>query len=309
MAGSHPIETDGLTKRYGDIVAVEDLDLEVPEGEILGFLGPNGAGKSTTIKILTGLVHPTSGSARVNGWDVATDELQARADLGYLPEVVGLYEDMTGRQYLHYTGRFYERTSSEVVRRTEQLLDAVGLRDAGGRRIGGYSKGMRQRLGLAGALFHDPSVLVLDEPLTGLDPEGVLGMRRAIRRLGQDKTIFLCSHELHSVEALCDRAVIVDDGRVRADGPVDELTAPEDVRLRVTLRPGTEAGKRAADVTGVRSVEEAGGDELLLVLEEGVAVEDAVANLVEADLPVREVRGARPTLEEVFADVTGVVGR
>lgn len=310
MAGPAPIETEALTKRYGDVTAIEDLTLEVPTGQVLGFLGPNGAGKSTTIKMLTGLVHPTSGTAQVNGFDVVDDGVRAREDLGYLPEVVGLYEDMTGRSYLHYTGRFYDRTPSEVVRRAEELLDRVGLRDDADRKIATYSKGMRQRLGLAGALFHDPNVLVLDEPLTGLDPEGVLGMRRAIRRLGREKTVFLCSHELHAVEALCDRVVVVDDGRTLADAPTHDLTAPRERRLRVEVAPGLDdARKAAADARGVDAVEVVGEDELLLTLAGGAAVEDVVAALVMADVPIRGVREVRPSLEEVFADITGVVGR
>ncbi len=313
-----PITTRNLTKRYGSrfgdevVTAVADLNLQVRKGEVLGFLGPNGAGKSTTIKMLTGLVHPTGGEVWIQGRNVREDPVRSRESLGYLPEVVGLYEEMTARQFLRYTGRFYGLNLSEITRRSEELLGEVSLEHAGSRRVGTYSKGMRQRLALAGALFHDPDVLVLDEPLTGLDPEGILKMRGVIRRLGEEKTIFLSSHELHAVEDLCDRVVIIRDGHVLADAPVEELTRPEAPRVRVVLEEDSDVADAVEEALAgshsVVDVERLEGREVayLLTLETGAEPARLLRELVERDVPVMEFRRETESLEDVFVRVTGV---
>lgn len=300
-----PIETTHLTKRYGDLVAVEDLTLEARKGQVLGLLGPNGAGKSTTIKMLVGLASPTEGRARIAGHDVQREGVQARAELGYLPEVVGLYEQLTGEAYLRYVARFHGVTGSRATYRIEQLLAEVRLTQAADRRIGTYSKGMRQRLALAGALLHDPAVLILDEPLTGLDPEGVVKMKRAIEALGEERTVFVSSHELHAVESLCDRAVILREGRVLEDAPVSELTRRTPPRYRVQLAPDASVPEGLDAVEGVVEVASAPG-ELVVTVEDAEAASRALAWLVEQGCRVRGFREDERSLEEAFVDITGV---
>ncbi len=308
-----PIETRDLTKRYGDLTAVEGLDLTVGQREVMGFLGPNGAGKSTTIKMLVGLVRPTRGQALIDGHDVAEHGVQARASIGYVPEVVGLYGAMTARQFLAYSGRFYELSEAEVTQRAERLLVDVNLEHAASRKISTYSKGMRQRLALAGALLHDPRILILDEPLTGLDPEGVYRMRRAIRELGRERTVFLSSHELHAIETLCDRVAVIQDGRVLEQAPVDELLAQRAPRYRLevdlaTLDAGVE--EAIAKAPGVEAV--ALGDHAN-VFEVELSHRDrapgVVAALVQQGLGIRSFAPRQTTLEEVFVDLVGVKRR
>jgi ABC-2 type transport system ATP-binding protein len=307
-----PIEIEDLTKSYGQITAIRHVSLEVGEGEVFGFLGPNGAGKSTTIKILVGLVDPNSGTARVLGHDVTREGVQARESIGYLPEVVGLYEEMTARQYLRYTGRFYGFTDSEIERRAEQLLTQVSLEHVGSRRVSTFSKGMRQRLALAGAMFHEPQVLVLDEPLTGLDPEGVIKMRSAIRRLGEDRTVFVSSHELHAVEELCDRVAVLDDGRIEADAPTDELTRTDPPRY--VFEVGADAPSPDEVMKSMRECQPVGAiehapdgrqDAYRVWVVEPERVDEVLERLIEAGVPVRSLGPDWRTLKDVFIDLTG----
>ncbi len=306
----HPIETRGLGKSYGKFRAVESLDLNVARGEILGFLGPNGAGKSTTIKMLVGLVHPSEGEAWINGHNVAKEPIAARRSLGYLPEVVGVYGDMTGRQFLRYSGRFYDFTDSALTRRVEELLSVLKIDHAASRKLKTYSKGMRQRAALAAALIHDPDVIVLDEPLTGLDPVGVIEMRDAIRRLGEEKTVFLSSHELHAVETLCDRVVIVKGGKVLADARVEDLVAGETPRVLVTLAsPDAAFAERARGAPGVSFAESlAGGRDrsFRLMLEAGAEHDAILRHLVESGAPLAGFTPERETLEDAFIRIAGV---
>lgn len=308
-----PIETHDLTKRYGRLTAVEGLDLSVDRREVLGFLGPNGAGKSTTIKMLVGLARPTRGRAVVGGHDVAEDGVRARASIGYVPEVVGLYGSMTARQFLRYTGRFYDLTGSEITRRAERLLVDVSLDQAASRKIATYSKGMRQRLALAAALLHDPEILILDEPLTGLDPEGVYRMRRAIRELGRERTIFLSSHELHAIEALCDRVAIIRKGQVIEQAPVDELLAHHAplYRLELELETMDEGIEEViAKVAGVEAVDLGDRANVFeLELTDRRQAPGVLAALVERGLRVQAFAPRQASLEEVFVDLVGVTRR
>lgn len=305
-----PIETRNLGKSYGKFRAVESLDLSIRRGEIVGFLGPNGAGKSTTIKMLVGLARPTSGEAWINGFNIATHPLEGRRSLGYLPEVVGVYGDMTGRQFLRYSGRFYEFSESALTRRVEELLAVVKIEHAASRKLKTYSKGMRQRAALAAALIHDPDVVILDEPLTGLDPVGVIEMREAIKKLGESKTVFLSSHELHAVEALCDRVIIVKDGRVLADARVEDLVRGETPRVRVRLasaRSGfVDEARKTTGVAFAESLSAAGGLDFRLVLEDGVDTSALLRDLVSAGVPVAEFAPERESLEDAFIRISGV---
>ncbi len=217
------VETSGLTKRYGPLVAVDGLDLRVTEGEVYGLLGPNGAGKTTTIMMLLGLTEPTDGTARVLGLDPVRDPLGVKRRVGYLPDAVGFHEDLTGRETLRFTARL--NGLDDVDDQIASLLDVVGLSRAADDHVGTYSRGMRQRLGIADALVKDPQVLILDEPTIAIDPRGVEDMLALIRRLRDDEgvTVLLSSHLLHQVQEVCDRVGIFVEGRLRADGTVDDL--------------------------------------------------------------------------------------
>ncbi len=219
------IETRGLTKRYGDQVAVNNLNLEVKPGEIFGFLGPNGAGKTTTLLMLLGLSEPTSGTARVCSHDPAREPLLVKRLVGYLPESVGFYEDMTAIQNLTYVARLNGIRDGRLRHRMEELLDQVGLLGEARKRVGAYSRGMRQRLGIAEVLLKDPKVAFLDEPTLGLDPDGTQKMLDFIVDLGRRKniTVFFSSHLLDQVQRVSDRVGIMLKGNLVAAGPIQEL--------------------------------------------------------------------------------------
>jgi ABC-2 type transport system ATP-binding protein len=212
-----------IVKRYGDRVAVDDLSLEVRPGEILGLLGPNGAGKSTTMKILTGYLAPSAGTARIAGHDMATDRLAGAERLGYLPENGPLYPDMTPRTLLEFFADARGLTGPRRKERIEAVVRQCELGSVIGKAIGKLSKGYRQRVGMAQVLLHEPDVLILDEPTSGLDPNQIREVRETIRRLGQSKTILLSTHILQEVEALADRVILISEGRLRFDGTPAEL--------------------------------------------------------------------------------------
>lgn len=219
------IETRKLTKRYGDLVAVDELDLTIQEGEIFGLLGPNGAGKTTTILMLLGLTEPTSGEVRVLGEDATRHPRRVKSFTGYLPDSVGFYDQLTGRENLRFTARLNRLPEREAEERIDLLLRQVGLEDAGDQKVGSYSRGMRQRLGLADVLVKEPRLVILDEPTTGLDPEGAQELLELIRRLRREHrvTILLSSHDLHQVQETCDRVGIFVQGRLIAQGEIGSL--------------------------------------------------------------------------------------
>jgi ABC-2 type transport system ATP-binding protein len=217
------IKTDNLTKTYGSIQALKSLNLEVPENVVFGFLGPNGAGKSTTVKLLTGFARPTAGQAWVAGQRVDSTDIGLRRKIGFLPDVPAFYEWMTGREFMNLSGEFFQLSSSEIHSRTDELLQLVGIAKASRRRIGGYSRGMRQRLGIAQALINRPQVLFMDEPTSALDPIGRREILELIARLKQTATIFMSTHILSDVERVCDMVGIINKGRLLTVSAVSEL--------------------------------------------------------------------------------------
>lgn len=235
------IKTRDLVKKYGTHVAVDHLNLQVFEGEIYGLLGPNGAGKTTTILMLLGLTEPTSGSASVAGMNPARDPIGVKRIVGYLPDRVGFYEDMTGRENLLYTAALNGITGKQAAKRVDALLERVGLSDAADQKAGAYSRGMLQRLGLADVLVKGPKAVILDEPTLGIDPEGVRQVLDFIVSLSREEgmTVLLASHLLHQVQEICDRVAIFVKGRIIAEGPVKELSARifEDEPLTLKVRP------------------------------------------------------------------------
>ena len=225
MDGQPVIETVSLSKVYGSQTAVENLTVSIAEGEVFGFLGPNGAGKTTTILMLLGLTEPTAGLARVCGFDPARDPVRVKEKVGYLPENVGFYDDMDARQNLRFVARLNRLPDRVSAPRIDALLDTVGLLDEAEKKVGAYSKGMRQRLGIAEVLVKSPNVVFLDEPTVGLDPDGTNRMLDMIHSLSRDKgiTVFLSSHLLDQVQRICDRVGIMIKGKLVAAGRMDDL--------------------------------------------------------------------------------------
>ena len=217
------IRVSNLTKQYGLQRAVDDISFEVNEGEIVGFLGPNGAGKSTTMKVITGFLPPTSGSILVAGENVVENPMAVKSMLGYLPEHNPLYQDMFVHEFLDFIAQVFGLKSERKAKRIGEMVHLCGLGAEQNKKIGTLSKGYRQRVGLAQALIHDPKVLVLDEPTSGLDPNQLVEIRNLIRRVSKDKTVLFSSHILQEVEALCDRVVVINQGKIVADDRIENL--------------------------------------------------------------------------------------
>lgn len=228
------IRATGLTMHFGDIKAVRGIDLEVRSGEVLGFLGPNGAGKSTTMRMITGFLDPTAGSVSINGLDIAESSLEARKLMGYLPEGAPVYPDMTVAEFLLFVARARGYRGLSARSRIASVVDQVHLGDVTGQTIETLSKGFKRRVGLAQAMVHDPPILILDEPTDGLDPNQKHEVRELIRSMGGEKSIVLSTHILEEVEAVCTRAVIINEGSIVFDGTPEELEAlaPSDVKTR-----------------------------------------------------------------------------
>ncbi|BBL80427.1 ABC transporter ATP-binding protein [Rubrobacter xylanophilus] len=289
------VETRNLTKRYGRINAVDGLDLTVRRGEVYGFLGPNGAGKTTTLRMLLGLVRPTSGSASVLGGEPGAPEGLKR--VGALVESPAFYPYLSGRDNLRVIARYCGAPPSRV----DEMLETVELSGRAKDRFKKYSLGMKQRLGVAAALLKDPELLILDEPTNGLDPKGMADMRDLIRRLGRgERTVLLSSHLLGEVEQICDRVGVIRKGHLVAEGTVAELRSKAGLLVRAA--PLEDAAKIAEGLVGVEEVEVSGGL-LRLTTDPGRAAE-INRRLVSAGLDVSELRPAEQSLEEVFLELT-----
>ena len=218
------IVCQNLTKRFGALTAVDNMNLQVREGELFGFLGPNGAGKTTTIKMMIGLLRPTSGTAVIGGYDIQQNPLQAKSILGYIPDNPYLYEKLTGREYLDFMADLYSVTHQDRARRIDHLLRLFELEEKGNDLVQGYSRGMRQKIALAGALIHTPKVIFLDEPTVGLDPKSARTMKDILRELcRRGTTVFISTHILDIAERMCDRVAIVNRGHLIAQGTMEEL--------------------------------------------------------------------------------------
>lgn len=217
------LEITNLTKIYGTQHAVDNISFSVGKGEIAGFLGPNGAGKSTTMKMATCFIPPTSGTIKVGDYDVVEQSMEVRKLVGYLPEHNPLYLDMYVHEYLEFVGSLYDIKGAKLKSAVVDAVDRVGLQIEQNKKIGALSKGYRQRVGLASALLHDPQVLILDEPTTGLDPNQIVEIRQVIKNIGKEKTVVFSSHIMQEVQAICDRVIIINHGKIVADGTLSEL--------------------------------------------------------------------------------------
>jgi len=310
-AGALAIEARGLTKRYGEVLALDRLDLAVPRGSVFGFLGPNGAGKTTTLRLLTGLGRPTAGSATVAGVPVGRGGLALAGHIGYLDQDPRFYGWMTGRELLELAGRAYGIAGRALRARVDEVLEVVGLADAARRRIGGYSGGMRQRLGVGQAMLPRPAVLFLDEPVSALDPEGRRDTLELIGRLRGESTVFMSTHILTDVERICDRIAILDRGRLVAEAPIGELLARHARPiLELDPEPGQEAALVRLEATlraapWTRDVIVAHGLLRVFVTDAERAAAEALPHVVEAGVRLARFERVRPTLEDVFLELVG----
>jgi len=312
------IEVERLTKDYGTVVAVRDVSFEVGKGEVVGFLGPNGAGKSTTLRILAGFLGRTAGRVKIHGKDIAEDSLEARQHIGYMPEASPLYPEMRVREYLAFRAalkRVPRRERRAAVDRAMRLASVTEMTDT---LVLHLSKGYRQRVGLADALVASPPLLILDEPTAGLDPNQIREVRKLVRELGKDHTILLSTHILSEVEATCDRALVIDRGRLVAQGSIKELRAMRRSNSATLLvrDPEGRAASLLEQIEGVkrvrRATDELADGELVRYLvslkktvrDPGPWLEAAISSLVGAGLGVREASPAKATLEDVFAQLT-----
>ena len=300
------VEIEHLTKTYGTQNAVDNISFVAGKGEIVGFLGPNGAGKSTTMKIATGYLPPTAGTVRVAGHDVLTDSLAVRRHVGYLPEHNPLYLDMYVHEYLEFIGSVHGLSGRNLRTRVAELVRRVGLSREQNKQIGALSKGYRQRVGLAQALIHDPDVLILDEPTTGLDPNQILEIRQLIREVSENKTVIFSTHILPEVTALCSRVLIISKGKLVADSPVAELAARASGETVVRAEfEGAVDTARLALLPGVRHVELTPDGAVLLRTAPGTDVRAAVSRLAgQEGWILLGLRQEQQSLEEVFGELT-----
>ncbi|MFH0922029.1 MAG: ATP-binding cassette domain-containing protein [Fibrobacterota bacterium] len=304
------IKVDNLKKAYGTIRAVDDISFEVNKGEIVGFLGPNGAGKTTTMKILTCFIGATSGTASIAGLDVERQPLEVRAKVGYLPESAPLYHDMDVVTFLRFIAEVRQIEAAKLPARLDQITQICGLKTVMRRPIGELSKGFRQRVGLAQAIIHDPDVLILDEPTSGLDPNQIIEIRELIRNLGKEKTVILSTHILPEVSAVCDRAIIINEGKIVGSGTLAELSASSKEYVLAKLRGDRNAIEARLRSFGgadqVRHVGEADGLHTFEITPiHGQKIAEAVFRLAaDNGFSLAELRTEGASLEDVFTRLT-----
>lgn len=306
------IEVKNLTKRYGTHCAVDNISFHVGEGEILGFLGPNGAGKSTTMNILTGYLSATEGTVTINGHDILDSPNEAKANIGYLPEIPPLYLDMTVREYLDFMFDL-KKCALPRTKHIAEICKVMKIEDVYGRLIKNLSKGYRQRVGMAQALIGNPPVLILDEPTVGLDPNQIIEIRSLIKALGKHHTVILSSHILPEIEAVCDRVVIIHQGKIVADDTPDNLSAQfsEDRRLLVSVAgPAKETAELIAGIRGVDSVKslgskEFGVEEFAIETQPNVDIRrDLFTRLAQRNWPLLASKPMAMSLEDIFIGLT-----
>ena len=302
------IEVRSVSKSYGTTLALDQVSFSVERNQVLGFLGPNGAGKSTAMKIITTYLSPDEGDVQVDGIDVTADPLSVRRRIGYLPEAAPLYDDMRVQTYLEFVARARGLEGDRLRTRLDWVYDATQIERVLYKNVNELSKGYRQRVGLAQALVHDPDVLILDEPTSGLDPRQIIGIRNLIRELSRTKTIIFSSHILAEISAVTSRIVIINEGRIVADGVVDELRrgATDASRLRVQFSvDGSEPGDALRAVSGVANVENEDGV-WLVTSPKGVDVRAEINDLAKSrGWSLLELHSDTPTLEEAFIGLTG----
>ncbi len=321
QSGTVSIEVESLSKFYGDFKAIDGVSFQIHTGEIVGFLGPNGAGKTTTMKILTCFMGSSSGRARVAGYDVSTDSIEVRKRVGYLPETVPLYSDMIVYDYLKFVAQMRQVESSRIHEAIRDTAKVCGLSHMISRPIRELSKGYRQRVGLAQALIHKPEVVILDEPTSGLDPNQIIEIRDLIKEIGKEKTIIFSTHILQEVAAVCDRVLVIDKGRLIADGTVDELERKvrrNEMYVVTLAEVGAqkhEASKIEALLRGIGPVSkvehlQTRGREMtfLITASRGADLRHDIFRLAETQsLALLELQREQLSLEDIFRALTGDV--
>lgn len=300
------IRVQGLTKDYGSRHAISDLTFNANKGEILGFLGPNGAGKTTTMRILTGYMPPTAGQVTIGGYDVIENSLEVRRITGYLPETVPLYNDMTVYEYLKYMADL--RRVKNAKQRIHETLEMIQLEDRATGYIGKLSKGMRQRVGLAQALLHQPDVLILDEPTIGLDPKQVVKFRELIRSIGKNRTVLLSSHILPEVQQVCDRVLIINKGHIVAEDTPEQLQSRLTGVLRVAVRVRGDTSHllpQLSKIAGIKDILPVNDERFEFEVFPGQDCRAQVARaIVNANLDLLEFHPVNLSLEEIFLQLT-----
>jgi ABC-2 type transport system ATP-binding protein len=302
------ITASNLTKVYGSQTAVDDISFEMNTGEVLGFLGPNGAGKSTTMRMLTCYLEPTAGTATLDGYTIREHPQEVRRRIGYLPEDTPLYSDMPVIDYLRLSADLQSVPDAEVDGRLREMMDVCGLGPERHKRIGELSKGFQQRVGLAQALLHDPPVLILDEPTTGLDPNQIAEIRELIKEIGREKTVMLSSHILKEVEMTCDRILIIDRGEIVADGPTEELRQQfmGGTRLRVQVDAPAEADveRHFEALDGIASVQRTEGHYELAAAGDTDPAARVFRLCADREWVLTELTPLESSLEDVFRELT-----
>ena len=307
------IEISHLTKKFDRFTAVDDLSFNVAEGEVLGFLGPNGAGKSTTMKVITGFLAPTGGSVKIDGYDITTSPIEAKSLIGYLPEGAPSYGDMTTLDFLNFIAEVRGYRGAEVSSHVDRVIEEVALEDVRHQTIETLSKGFKRRVGLAQAIMHDPKVLILDEPTDGLDPNQKHHVRELIKNLAKDKIVVISTHILEEVNAVCTRAIIINQGKIVADGTPAELESRSRFHQAVSIRLTSDYDLTAdlKDVADVDHIEQDSGDSLhfTILAKQGKAIFPTISALAQRkEWPVSEFHINKGQLEDVFRTVTQGAG-
>jgi len=308
------IKVSNLTKYYGNFLAVDDISFETKKGEILGFLGPNGAGKTTTMKIITTYLPPTSGTVQVEGMDVEEKSLEVRRKIGYLPELNPLYFDMNPTEYLDYVAALDGVPKGNIKKRRDEMIRVCGLENVRGQDIGTLSKGFKQRVGLAQAMINNPDVLILDEPTSGLDPNQIIEIRNLIKKLGREKTVVLSTHILPEVQATCNRVIIINKGRIVADGTPEELQAKSKGESIVTLEVKNNCDKNSLsgalkEIRNVNKVEfvKDTGDSFIFNIygNKGADLREVISTKVnQQKATLLSMQAKQSSLEDIFRELT-----
>lgn len=298
------IKVQGLTKVYGTQLAVDHISFELKQGEIVGFLGPNGAGKSTTMKMITGYLPPTDGTASVSGFDIQKDPMEVRKRVGYLPEANPLYYDMYVREYLEFSAGIHG-IGKDKKERIEEMIAQTGLTKEAHKKIGALSKGYKQRVGLAQAMLHNPEVLILDEPTSGLDPNQIVEIRELITRIGKEKTVLLSTHIMQEVQAMCSRVIIISNGKIVADDSIDRLQSSSKKGALIVSFDGDVIVSGLRALKNVSSMEDMGNKRWKLYTEKPDELRKEIMKwALEYDMNISSMQAESQSLEDVFRTLT-----
>lgn len=306
------IQVQNVTKRYGDLIAVDNITFQLEKGDVLGFLGPNGAGKTTTMRILTGYMPPTKGSVYISDIDVFEEPQAAKSHIGYLPENPPLYEDMVVKEYLDFVAEIKQVPSNEKNSRIHYIMDKCGIIDVGKRIIGHLSKGYRQRIGIAQALINDPDVLVLDEPTSGLDPRQIIEIRELIQGLSGERTVILSTHILPEVTMICSKVIIINKGRIALEESLERLTNKMDGIENILIKTrywGEEIQDQIIAIPDVSDIRLGLSNELIVQPKKGADIREDLSDLIMKNgWGLLEMRPVTHDLEEVFLRVISSEG-